>query len=125
MDSALPASAAIIPRMSRKMPQSVPVQDQVGVVRHIAAGSSQVNDACSLRRSYAVGIDMGHYIVTHFFFPPRRQLKIDVLHMGFQRRHLFRRDGQSQFMLDARQLRPEPAPGLDAGPLGEQAFDLL
>ena len=108
-----------------KIPQRIPVQDQIGVVCHITARSPQVDDTCSLRCNDAIGIDMGHHVVANFLFPLCRQLEINVLHMGFQGRHLLGCDRQPQRMLGSGQLRPQSAPGLNTGPLGEQALHLL
>ena len=79
-----------------------------------------MDNACRSRSSFTIGVDMGHHIVAHFFFPLRRTVKINIINMGFQLRHLLRRDGQPELMLSPRQCHPELSPGTDALFLREQ-----
>ena len=60
-----------------------------------------------------VGVDMGHDIVADFLLPPLGGVVVDVGDVGFQLRHLLRRDGQAQVMLRPGQLHPQPPPGLE------------
>ena len=82
------------------------VEDQVGIIRNIAACRTEMNDARRFGRGNAVGVYVRHHVMPHFFFPLGGKRKVDGIHIGFQRRHLFRRNGKSEIMLGTRQLRP-------------------
>ena len=70
-----------------------------------------MNDALCQGTLQAVGIHMGHYIMTHLALPLLRRLVIDVLGMAFHLVDLFLCDGQSQFLLCLRQGNPQSPPG--------------
>ena len=73
--------------------QSLAVEDEVGIVCHIAAGGAQVNDAGGGGGRLAVGVNMGHNVMAHFLFPLGGKVKVDVGNVGFQLRHLPGGDG--------------------------------
>ena len=64
--------------------KAVPVQDQIGVVGHIAAGGAQMDDARRRRRGLAVGVHMRHHIMAHLALPPGGLLVVDIGDVGFQ-----------------------------------------
>ena len=100
-------------QFTAQITQTVPIEDQIAVVGHIAAGGTQMDNACSGGSGFAIGIDMGHHIMAHFFFPLCGTIKINVIDVRFQLRYLLRRDGQAELMLSPRQRHPELSPCLD------------
>ena len=64
--------------------KAVPVQDQIGVVGHIAAGGAQMDDARRRRRRLTVGVHMRHYIVTHLALPPGGLLVVNIGDVSLQ-----------------------------------------
>ena len=96
-----------------QIPQTVPVEDQVGVVRHIAAGGPQMDDPRRGGGRQTVGVDMGHHVMADFLFPLLCGSVVDVGDVGFQLRHLLCGDGQTQLVLRPGQLHPQPPPGLE------------
>ena len=107
-------------QLAPEIAERVPVENQVRVVRHIAGGGAEMDDAGGFGRRLAVGIDMRHDIMADLLFPGGGHVKIDVLLMGLQRLHLGGRDGQPQLAFGPGQLGPEPAPGADPGAGGEK-----
>ena len=93
--------------------QSLPIENEVGVVRHIAAGSTQMDDSCRRGSNLAIGIDVSHDIMANLLLPRRGAGEVNVLNVVFQLCHLLRCDRQAQLMLRAGQRHPEPAPDLD------------
>ena len=67
--------------------QALPHHDDVGVVAHIAAGGTQMDDAGCLGALLAVGVDVAHHVVAHQLFPLDGDFIVDVVHMGFQLGH--------------------------------------
>ena len=106
--------------LAPEIPQAVPVEDQVRVVGHIAAGGPQVDDARRRGGRQAISIHMGHDIVADLLLPLLRGGVVDIGDVGFQLRHLLRRDGQAQIMLRPGQLHPQPPPGLEPHVRGKQ-----
>ena len=107
------------------MAQAVAIKDQIGIVGHIAAGGAEMDNARCRGRGFAIGIDMSHHIMAHFFFPLRGTIKINVIDVRFQLRYLLRRDGQAELMLCPRQCHPELSPCLDALFLREQMEHII
>ena len=83
-------------KLPTKIFQTVAVNDNVRIVGDIAAGSAQMDDTRCLRRDLAVGIDMGHHIVAHFFFPGRGAFVVDIGDVRLQLGHLLCRNRQAQ-----------------------------
>ena len=106
--------------LSPEILQAVPVQDQVCIVGDIAAGGPQMDDAGRRRGCQPVSIHMGHDVVADFLFPLFCSRIVDIGHMGFQLRHLLRRNGQAQIMLRPCQFHPQPPPGLEPHIRGKQ-----
>ena len=100
--------------------QTVPVDHQVSVIGHIAAGSSQMDNARSGRRNLSVGIHMSHDIVADFLFPLTHAIVINVLDMGGQFVHLRLCHRQAEFHFRFCQGNPESSPGAVPGISGEQ-----
>ena len=90
-------------------PQGLCHDNNIGIVSHITGGRAQMNDALCQGTLQAVGIHMGHYIMTHLALPLLRRLVIDVLGMAFHLVDLC--DGQSQILLCLRQGNPQSPPG--------------
>ena len=67
--------------------QALPHHDDVGVVAHIAAGSTQMDDAGGLGALLAVGIDVAHHVVADQLLPGNGDVIVDIVHMGFQLGH--------------------------------------
>ena len=107
-------------QLPAEIPQGVPIEDQIRVIGHVAAGGPQMNDAGGFRRRQAVGVDVGHNVMADFLFPGRGGVKIDVVNFPLQGRHLALRHGQPQLAFRPGQLRPQAAPGPDAGAGGEE-----
>ena len=64
--------------------KAVPVQDQIGVVGHIAAGGAQMDDARRRRRGLAVGVHMRHHIMAHLALPPGGLLVVNIGDVSLQ-----------------------------------------
>ena len=88
----------------------VTVEDQVCVIGDIAARCAEVDDARSVGRRLAVGVDMRHDIVAHLALPCSDTIVIDIIDMRFKRRHLLLGHRQPQLMLASGKLCPQPAP---------------
>ena len=112
-------------QLAPEIGQAVPVQDQIGVVGDVAAGSPQVDDARRSRCGLAVGVHMGHHVVAHLPLTLGGHVVVDVGDVGLQLRHLLCRDGQAQVVLGAGQRRPQPPPGLIAAVVREQVQHVL
>ena len=93
--------------------QRLAIQNQIGVIRHIAARRAEVNDARCFRGGGAVCVDVRHHVMTHLLFPPRGKVKVDVVDVCLQRSDLRRRDRKDEHMLGAGQLRPQAPPRFD------------
>ena len=65
-------------------PQGVIENDQIGVVPHIAASGSQVDDPLGGGTLDPVGVDVGHHVVADLLFPGGGHLVVDILHVGLQ-----------------------------------------
>ena len=107
-------------QMSPQIDQSVPVQDQIGVIRDVAAGGAQMDDARRRWGRLAVGVHVGHHVVAHLPLPLGGDIVVDVGDVGLQLRGLRLCDGEPQLVLHAGQRRPQPPPGLVAAVVREQ-----
>ena len=100
--------------------------DDVGVVAHIAAGGTQMDDACRLGALLAVGVDMAHHVVAHQLFALNGDFIVDVVHMGFQLGHHFGGDiGQALLHLGPGQRHPQAAPGAELVVVREDVLHLI
>ena len=84
--------------------------NNIRIVSHIAGGCAQMDNPLSLRALDAVGIDMGHDIMTDHFLPCPGHIIIDIGHMRLHLVNLFLRNVQPQLPLCFRQGNPEPSP---------------
>ena len=91
--------------------ETVPHLDQFGVVRHKAAGGTQVNDGFRGGALGAEHMDVAHHVMTQLGFFRLGGFKVDIVQMGFHFRDLFVRDGKPQFLFGFCQSDPESAPG--------------
>ena len=76
--------------------------NDIGVISHIAGGSSQVDDSLCLGTLLSVSIYMGHHIVAHFLFPCLRHIIVDIILMSLQFVNLLLGNIQSQLLLGLR-----------------------
>ena len=84
-----------------------------------------MDDGHGLRTQLAVGVDMGHHIVTQLLLPLGCSGVVDVLNMGLQLIYLLLGDGQSQFHLCPGQSHPQAAPGGELFVRGENILHLV
>ena len=112
-------------QLSPEVFQAVPVENDVGVIGNIAAGSAQMDDAGGGGRSLAVGIHMSHHVVANFFFPGSGTGKVNVRDVGFQLLDLLFGDRQPQRMLGLGKRNPELPPGLNPLLLGKQVQHIV
>ena len=91
--------------------ETLPHDDDIGVVADIAGGRTEVNDALRVRALYAVCVHMAHDIVTHFLLTCLRNLVVDLILMCLQLIDLLLRDVEAQLMLRLCQCDPELSPG--------------
>ena len=110
--------------------QSLCHHDNIGIVSHITACRTEMNDACCLGALLSVGVHMAHDIVTHFLFSCPGHLIIDILGVCLQFFNLFIRDdgltvsGKSQFLLRLCQRDPQLSPGAEFHIGGENILHL-
>ena len=91
--------------------QTLTHHDDVGVVAHIAAGGTQMDDAGSLGALLAVGVHMAHHVVAHQLFALDGHFIVDIVHMGFQLSHHIGGDvGQALLHFGPGQRHPQAAP---------------
>ena len=69
--------------------QALPHHDDIGVIAHIAAGGTQMDDAGCLGALLAVGVNVAHHIMAHQLLARNGDLVVDIVHMGFQLGHHF------------------------------------
>jgi len=106
--------------------QPLPHHDDVGVVAHIAAGSTQMDDAGGLGALLAVGVDVAHHVVAHQLFAGDGHIVVDVIHVGFQLCHHFGGDvGQALLHLRAGQRHPQAAPRAELVVVREDVLHLV
>ena len=83
--------------------ETVPQEDQVRVVRHIARGRAQVQDRPRLRALIAPSVDMSHDIVAQLALVAIRGFQIEVRQAPAQLGQLRLRDRQAQLGLTLRE----------------------
>ena len=106
--------------------QALPHHDDVGVVAHIAAGSTQMDDAGGLGALLAVGIDVAHHVVADQLLPGNGDVIVDIVHMGFQLGHHLGGDiGQALLHLGPGQRHPQAAPGAELVVIREDVLHLI
>ena len=106
--------------------QTLPHHDDVGVVAHIAAGGTQMDDAGCLGALLAVGVDMAHDVVAHQLFPLDGHFVVDIVHMGFQLSYHIRGDvGQTLIHFGTSQRHPQPPPGAELVVVREDILHLI
>ena len=82
-------------QLCAQIDKAIPVQDQVGVVGHIAAGGPQMEDPRRRRRRLAVGVYVCHHIVAYLSLPLDGRIIVDVGDMRLQLGDLRFGDGQT------------------------------
>ena len=101
--------------------QTLPHHDDIGVVAHIAAGGTQMDDTGCLGALLAVGVDMAHDVVAHQLFPLDGHFVVDIVHMGFQLSYHIRGDvGQA-----LSQRHPQPPPCAELVVVREDVLHLI
>ena len=91
--------------------KGLPHKDHVGVVPHIAARGSQVDDGHSFGARLAIGVDVCHHVVAELLFIRRGFVVVNVGEVGLQLVHLLLGHRQSQLHLGPGQGDPQAAPG--------------
>jgi len=100
--------------------------DNVGIVADIAAGGTQMDDACRLGTLLAVSVDMAHDVVAHQLLPLDGDFIVDVVHMSFQLGHHLGGDiGQALLHLGPGQGHPQAAPGAELVVVREDVLHLI
>jgi len=112
-------------QLSAQIAQRVAVEDEIGVVGHIAARCAQMDDALRARRHLAEAVDVRHDVVADLLFLGRDHVVVDGAHVGRELVHLRLRDGQAELVLGLRQRHPEPPPGLKPRVGGKQVQHVL
>ena len=64
--------------------QSLPHQDQIGVIRDVTARRAEVDDAPRIRTTVTIRVDMGHHVVPQLPLVLGGPVEIDVVDGGFQ-----------------------------------------
>ena len=106
--------------------QTLTHHDDVGVVADVAAGRTQMDDACRLGALLAVGVDMAHDVVADQLLAGNGDIVVDIVHMGFQLLHHFGGDvGQALLHLCAGQRHPQTAPGAELVVIREDVLHLI
>ena len=91
--------------------KALPHHDDIGVIAHIAAGGTQMDDACCLGALLAVSVDVAHDVVAHQLFPLDGHFVVDIVHMSFQLGYHVRGDvGQALIHFGTSQRHPQPPP---------------
>ena len=90
--------------------QSLPHEDHVGIVPHIAAGGPQMDDGHGFGAQLTVGVDMGHHVMAQLPFPLGRLLIVDISDMGLQFIHLLLGHREPQLHLGPGQRDPQTSP---------------
>ena len=103
-----------------EVPQRLAVDDEICVVRDVAARRAQMDDALRAGRVEAVGVDVRHHVVADFLLPLRNSVIVDGADVRGQLVHLLLRDRQAERMLRPGQRHPEPAPRFVAHIRGKQ-----
>ena len=105
--------------------QSLAHDDDVGIIAHIAAGSTQMDDTLGLGALQTVGIDVAHDIVTHQLFAGDGILVVHVVLVGFQLGNLLIGDGKALLLLGLGQRDPQLAPGAELVVVREDILHLV
>ena len=113
-----------VQKQSSDAPQGISLKNQIGIVTHIAAGGSQMDDGLCLGAGKAKGIDMGHDVVAHLCLPLAGGLIVYIIDVGAHLVYLFLAYIQSQLLLALCQYDPEFAPGGKLPVVGEYLLHL-
>ena len=105
--------------------QRVPLEDNIGIITHIAAGGPQVDDGPGLGAGQTVGIDMSHNVVAHLSLPPAGGLIVYIIQVSAHLVKLFIGDVQSQLLLALGKDDPQLAPGGKLPVVGEDFLHFL
>ena len=79
--------------------KSFAIENTVAVVGDEATSGSQVDDCASVRADVAVSMDMGHDVVSEFFFVCGGGFEVDIVEMSFEFVDLRLAYWQSELML--------------------------
>ena len=105
--------------------QSLAHDDDIGVVAHIAAGSTQMDDTLCLGALQAVGIDVAHHVMAHQLFAGDGILVVHVVLVGFQLGDLLIGDSQALLLLGLGKRDPQLAPGAELVVVRENVLHLI
>ena len=101
-------------KLPSQISEAVAIEDKVGVVGHIAARRTEVDNAGGRGRGLAVGVHVRHHVMAHLVLALFRDVVVDIGDVRGKLIDLLLRNGQAQLMLGTRQRHPQPAPGLKA-----------
>ena len=107
-------------QLAAQVAQSVAVDDQIGVVGHVAARRAQMDDAGRAGRDLAERVHVRHHVMAHLFFTRTDAVVVNIRDMRLHFVDLLLRDGQAQRLLRPGQRYPQLAPGAAAGVGGKQ-----
>ena len=105
--------------------QALAHNDNIGVVAHIAAGRTQVDDPLGGGALQTVGVDVAHHVVAHQLFAGDGVLVVDVILVGFQLGNLGVGDSKTLLLLRLGQRDPQSAPGAEFVILRENILHLV
>ena len=69
-------------KLAAKQSQSFPQQQNIGIVRYIAAGSAQMDDGPGQGALISPGQNVGHNIMAHLLFIGGNGFIVDILQMA-------------------------------------------
>ena len=84
--------------------------NNIGVVADIAGGRAEVDYRLGVRALHAVGVNMGHNIVTNFFFAGGGDIIVYVVLVRFEFGYLLVRYVEPELLFALCESYPEPAP---------------
>ena len=105
--------------------EGVAHNDDVGVVAHIAAGDTQMDDALGMGALQAVSIDVAHDVVADQLLAGSGLLIVDVILVGLQLGDLLVGDVQALALFGLGQCDPQPPPGAELLVVGEEKLHLV
>ena len=85
--------------------------DNIGIVTNIRTGSTQMDDAGSLRSNLTKGVHMCHNVMTYFLLTLAGYLVINIVDVGFHFVDLFLCNRQTQLLFSLSQGYPQTTPG--------------
>ncbi len=104
--------------------ESLAVQDQVGVVRHVGAGRAQVDDPFGGGRVLAEEVHVRHDVVTETLLQRGCPLEVERVELRAHLGERFLRDVEAELRLGFGEREPETAPDAEPTSRGEDRLHL-